>query len=697
MASTNMKNEFLTEEGVEETARILRDIKSPDELLNSAANWLTSSLYQHYAQKDPHSPPYQILKSMFTDVLAELEEENKEYAGILRARFWKGLTAKEIALNSPCSERTYFSIQNKAIRLFRFLLQQKEQGYSNPLAQQKELGDVSVPIQKEASNRPIKSGHLLYGAVFLVLGISLLGIFYFFSNGNLPASAGLNEQGLQILSETDEPILLTTGTPDDLPYKTHCNETERIFAPSSYRFIRSEGVSLFTMENTDGAVQSNRVRTLSNGPDGLWIGFFSNSERTGGVGNYNKESWAKCQGYGKFEEENVNVILADVFGRVWVGFEREGLAMFDGGSWTHFTTSDGLPSNSIYGITVDETGIVWVGTWEGIAKYEGTEWTVPYTVRNDTIFNDRVHSIAFDGEKNIWVGHVSDGVSHYQQSTGNWISYTVHRSGLGGNNIRKILVKPETEDQPESVWFATADGGLSKYELGEWKTYGIKEGLPGIDIRDIGLDRYNRIWAATDGGTAYLEETGWVLYHSLETLSLSIERNCEGCIFDHDVVWTGTAEQGLTHSRLPLPEPVLDIRSICFVNSLRERRCPELQTEIVANEEYVKAEYPAQLLTGDTLRFEVTVITRYPYQLRDTRGDFLSNTDRDDYNLFGAWPIIGVGEVVEPGQPYTFTDYDNPFYVPEKDLETQEGTFTSTWRVWMHTRYAGPYIQVIFK
>jgi hypothetical protein len=207
MASTNMKNEFLTEEGIEETARILRDIKSPDELLNSAANWLTSSLYQYYAQKEPHSPPYQILKSMFTDVLAELEEENKEYAAILRARFWKGLTAKEIALNSPCSERTYFSLQNKAIKLFWFLLQQKEQGYSNPLAKQKEPGEVSVPLHKESSNIPIKSGHLLYGTVFLVLGISLLGIFYFFSNGNLPALAGLNGQGPQILSETDEPIL----------------------------------------------------------------------------------------------------------------------------------------------------------------------------------------------------------------------------------------------------------------------------------------------------------------------------------------------------------------------------------------------------------------------------------------------------------------------------------------------------------
>jgi hypothetical protein len=702
MEKIGKPNEFCTEENVEETTRILRDLRTPDELIQSASGWLSSSLYLRYVKEDPLSPPYQILKTLLSDVLDELQEENEEYANILRDRFWKGLTVKEIVLNSPWSERTYFSLQSKAIKLFAFLLLQKEKASSNhiqgpnPSVQPGE--STKHPAQPKPPQERRMGGHLVYGTLFVVLVFSAVWILLFVLNQEQPPVSHLPAPGTQIEAANPAKIVSETEVPETNPSNTglsYCGENERVSPPSWYRFVRWEGVSVFNNENTGGGVLTDQVRTLANSSDGLWVGYFSEADKNGGVGQYDKESWAICQGFHFSEGQNVNIVVVDHQERVWVGFERHGIALFVDGVWSHFTVEDGLPSNSIYGITVDDFGVAWVGTWEGIARYDGEEWTVPYTVMNDTIFNNRVHSIAFDSERNIWVGHVSDGVSHYNRTTGEWVHYVEGKTGLSGDSIRSILVKPGTEDDPESIWIATSGGGISKFQNGEWSVYRKKDGLPGNDVRHLAFDRFNRVWAATEGGAAYLGESGWILYHSYDTHSISVARDCEGCVFDEDVVWTAIKGSGLTHSRLPMPEPVFDVRSVCFVNAQRERVCPEIQVDEIGNQQYISAAYPVSLSPGDTLRFEVTVVPRTPYQLRDNRGDFLSSADMDDYNLFGAWPIIGVGEVVEPGQPYTFTDYDNPFTVPELE-ENSEEKFTSTWRVWMHTRYAGPYIRMSF-
>jgi ligand-binding sensor domain-containing protein len=418
----------------------------------------------------------------------------------------------------------------------------------------------------------------------------------------------------------------------------------------------------------------------------------------GGLGHYDKTTWADCRDSGAALAENVNDILVAPEGTIWVAYENSGIGRYDGKKWTHYTTEDGLPSSMIYGLSLDEAGNLWVGTWEGVARFDGESWSVPYTARNDTIFNDRVHDIAFDSQNNIWVGHVTDGVSQYDPVSGSWIYHTAARSGLAGTEIRDLLVVPASQGLPEEVWIGTRDGGISRYTDGEWTTYDKRTGLISSNIRDLEIDRFRRVWAATDRGVVYQTESGWTTYNTLDTFHIAIGPSCpdKSCIFDEDVVWTATNGSGLTHSRLPLPEPVLDIRSVCLVDLERERECLDLSPLTISHTPIITATYTKLLMPGDIMRMEVTAVTRPPYQLRQDRGDFLSNADASDFNLFGAYPIIPVLDAIEPGQPFTFTDFDNPFLIPDLDDGQQEQTFISSWRVWMHTRYVGPIIRVVF-
>ncbi|OUC09790.1 hypothetical protein RY27_00690, partial [Litorilinea aerophila] len=142
---------------------------------------------------------------------------------------------------------------------------------------------------------------------------------------------------------------------------------------------------------------------------------------------------------------------------------------------------------------------------------------------------------------------------------------------------------------------------------------------------------------------------------------------CSACPFDDDDVWTAASGSGLTHSGLPLPEPAIDV---------------------------VAVQVPRVVRPGQAFRPAITVVPRAPYRLEE--GDFLAHMDEADELRFGAYPHMAVRGVVEPGQPFTFTDYDNLFVAPALPSGEASHTYTSTWRVWMDNRYVGPAIPITF-
>jgi len=69
--------------------------------------------------------------------------------------------------------------------------------------------------------------------------------------------------------------------------------------------------------------------------------------------------------------DNVKFINQDHRGRIWVGTEGGGLCMLDvtTDTFINYTSHDGLPSNSIYGILSDEDGFFWLSTKKGISTF----------------------------------------------------------------------------------------------------------------------------------------------------------------------------------------------------------------------------------------------------------------------------------------------------------------------------------------
>jgi len=453
-----------------------------------------------------------------------------------------------------------------------------------------------------------------------------------------------------------------------------CGEKGRVPNPDAARFLRSQGLSAFTVENTGGALLSNFVRSLAIDARGLWLGYFADpGGPANGLGHYNKQDWADCNSTDGPAGNDINAIAVDKVGALWLATWRHGIVMYDGQEWHRFTresTNYVLPSDETFSLTVDEQNNLWVGTWEGVAKYDGKAWSVPYTQENGTLAENPVHAIAFDGQQNIWVGHIRSGVSQFDRAAGTWRHYRAGAGELGGDEIRSIVTRPADSQASESVWFGSFDGGVSRLEQGQWTIYNVASGLPSDEVRALALDKHNRVWAATSGGVAYFDGAGWVVYDTLDTFSIAFGvKDCLDCAYDDDHVLTGTASMGLTHSRVPYLDAAVNI---------------------------VRVEYPQVVAPGQVFTASVTVRLVTPYELREDRGDFLANTDASDELLFGTHEHVAVQGLVASGEEYTFTIDDPPLVAPQLAEGELERTFTTTWRVWMRTRYAGPPVPITF-
>ena len=205
---------------------------------------------------------------------------------------------------------------------------------------------------------------------------------------------------------------------------------------------------LYTVENTKGGVPNDWVYGLAEGRNGdIWLA------TEGGLALYRNgkwENWNHARGLGapfekvkdnidfksdpskasshhaKQKEEmglqgidvayNPNYIVSlevDRDGVVWAGTWGGGLSRFDGKTWKHYTTAEGLPGNHVFMLHIDRLGKMWVGTNKGLARMEGEQFTVLTTA--DGLFAENVFSMATTRAGDLWVGSFG-GVAHLRQN-----------------------------------------------------------------------------------------------------------------------------------------------------------------------------------------------------------------------------------------------------------------------------------------
>jgi len=177
---------------------------------------------------------------------------------------------------------------------------------------------------------------------------------------------------------------------------------------------------------------------------------------------------------------------------MWFG-TNHGASCFDGTAWNTYTEEDGLVSNLIRIITVDQDNVVWFGTPAGVSRFDGNSWTA-YT-EDDGLVSRYVYASIVDHNNVKWFG-TRYGVSSFDEVI--WKTYT-EEDGLVYNQINEIAV-----DYNNNKWFAT-DKGASSFDGTEWRTYTEQNGLPSNMVHSIAVDSNNSVWLFTNEGEVHIE------------------------------------------------------------------------------------------------------------------------------------------------------------------------------------------------
>ncbi len=210
-------------------------------------------------------------------------------------------------------------------------------------------------------------------------------------------------------------------------------------------------------------------------------------------------------------QAGVFAILQDRAGFIWLG-TRDGLNRYDGYDFTVYKHDprdpSSLPGNSIRALLEDESGDLWVGTESGgLARWhhESDSFT---RYRHDpadatSLSGDRVRAIHRDREGTLWIGTLDAGLNSFDPAAEAFERFRHDPSdpgSLGDDNIRAL-----TSDRLGNLWIGTY-GGLDVFSPGAESFVHYRHdpsnpaGLSDDRVLAVLEDRLGTLWVGTYGG-----------------------------------------------------------------------------------------------------------------------------------------------------------------------------------------------------
>ena len=224
------------------------------------------------------------------------------------------------------------------------------------------------------------------------------------------------------------------------------------------------------------------------------------------------------------------------------------------------TADQGLSDSTVEAILQDSRGFIWVGTADGLNRYDGYDFEVysPDDAAPDSIVGGYVWDLLEDTSGNLWVG-TSLGLSRYVRATDSFVSF-VHdpqdESSLSNANAQEIF-----EDSRGDLWVGTGVG-LNRLDLasGSFVRYlhdPEDDATLGHDnVQVVFEDSRGRLWVGTQGGLDLLDRDSGAFSHYRHdpedpaSLSHNFIRSIEEDRFGD--IWVGT-EVGLNRLRRDVP------------------------------------------------------------------------------------------------------------------------------------------------
>ncbi len=200
---------------------------------------------------------------------------------------------------------------------------------------------------------------------------------------------------------------------------------------------------------------------------------------------------------------------------------------------------EGLGSQCINDMVRTDDGTMWFATNNDVSilRLDDTWVHVKLFSEEDRLVLDVTHDAAIHDESSVWFSSTSGGGACRIDTNGRVVEcLTKHTepAGLTGSP-GDIVVAPDNS----TIWFGLRNSGLDVYDIGAdvVVNYGIEDGLPHLDLRNIAVDPTGVVWAATGFGLSAINTSSSEI-QNLDTSGFgNLSSSLHDVVLNNEDVW----------------------------------------------------------------------------------------------------------------------------------------------------------------
>lgn len=199
----------------------------------------------------------------------------------------------------------------------------------------------------------------------------------------------------------------------------------------------------------------------------------------------------------------------------------------------------GLPVNSVLSIAQTADGYVWLGTEEGLVRFDGVRFTTFEKGITPGLGSNQIWTLLVDHQQNLWIGTRGGGLSRF--SAGHFSQFT-----------SPVLSSTESilslyEDKQGALWIGTDGQGLLRYDHGQFRTFRKQDGLPDNSVFAIAGGAGGDVWLGTHAGLCHFFRGSFDTFTARDGLGSNFVR--AALVDASGTVWAGTDGGGLVSIR----------------------------------------------------------------------------------------------------------------------------------------------------
>lgn len=212
----------------------------------------------------------------------------------------------------------------------------------------------------------------------------------------------------------------------------------------------------------------------------------------------------------------------------------------------HYGREEGLPPGAVWTVMQTDDGYLWLGTQNGLVRFDGIEAEVFTAANTPGLVNHDVRSLIEADNGDLWVGTYGGGALRYRR--GEFESFGPE------DGLAHAIVYDIYQDDEGGLWFGTAGGVTQLAPDGSVATLTSEDGLAHNRIFDVQQDSSGAMWFASLVGGVTRMRDGRMTSFGRATGMVSdqvhaVHQSRDGAI------WFGTYDGGFYRMGPEAPEP----------------------------------------------------------------------------------------------------------------------------------------------